>query len=384
MTSRYPILIAALLLAGCAARQRPATNWVLRTGDGGQVLVPPSLPQGQSVVLRNARSVRRGGPACNLSGGDVQLTWRGRTARVALSQAAVAPSSDVTVSGGPVKVVGTLLRDLDWWPRFTDELYARVKAGCLTEGDVKSVTARVIENVAMPSNVAYQLRYGNYMLTGYVDVEPEFALSSVAPLLKPGVKAYRTPDDIAGYETIYYDVTRRAGGGVKISVRSVERNIQRKVTQVRRPATEVIKLPDSARYARYYFRMWNVKGDRKLAILATSSPDRLTPMSKRFEADPEGFCKSVKPSEATCITVPGHMMIVPELKVSLNGKPAYLLVGGTIGNLLRTARVKDPKEILSRIQVLRPYDGLPLPVEFDRSNPGILGFTPIGGEQISW
>jgi hypothetical protein len=328
--------------------------------------------------------VRQGGPACNLGGENVQLTWRGRTARVALSQAAVGASTDVTVSAGPVTVVGTPLRDLSWWPRFTDELHARVKAGCLAEGDVTRLAARIIENVAMPSNVAYQLRYGNYMLTGYVDVEPEFALSSVAPLLKPGVAKYRTPEDIAGYETIYYDVTNRGGGGVKISVRSVEQNIQRTVTQVRRPATEVIKLPDSARYARYYFRMWNLTGDRKLAILATSSPDRLTPMSRKFEADPEGFCKSVKPSEATCVTVPTHMMIVPELKVSLNGKPAYLLVGGTIGNLLRTAKVKDPKEVLSRIQVRRPYDGLPLPVEFDRSNAGIFSFTPIGGEQISW
>lgn len=372
------------MLSGCAARQRPVTNWVLRTGQGGQVLVPPSLPRGQSVVLRNARSVRKGGPACNLSGDDVQLTWRGRTARVALSQAAVGASTDVTLSGGPTQVVGTPLRDLSWWPRFTDELYGRVKAGCLAEGEVRRLAARVIENVAMPSNVAYQLRYGNYMMTGYVDVEPEYALSSVAPLLKPGVATYRTPDDIAGYETIYYDVANRRGGGVKISVRSVEQNIQGTVTQVRRPATEVLRLPDSARYARYYFRMWSLAGDRKLAVLATSSPDRLTPMSRRFEADPENFCKSVKPSEATCVTVPTYMMIVPELKVSLNGKPAYLLVGGTIGNLLRTAGVKDQKEVLSRIQVLRPYDGLPLPVEFDRSNAGIFSFTPIGGEQIRW
>jgi len=339
------------------------------------------------VTLRNARTVKKPDPACAIEGQNIRLAWRGRTAHVDVTRTAVGGKDDVAMVGGPVAVTGTVLRDLSWWPKFTDELYSRTKTGCLAEADVKHLSERIIENVPMASNIAYQLRYGNYMMTGYVDVEPSFALSSVAPLLKPGVAKYGTPEDIAGYETIYYDVKPRGGGGVRISVRTVERNLGGVLSTAKRPATEVIHLPDSARYARYYFRMWSLAGDRKLAVLAASAPDRLTALSKRFEADPEGFCKSVKPAEATCITVPAQMMIVPELRVLVNGKPTHILVGGTIGNVLRAAGVKDRKqivEILSRIQIHRPYGNLLLPVEFDRTRPDILALTPIGGEQIRW
>jgi hypothetical protein len=219
--------------------------------------------------------------------------------------------------------------------------------------DAKDLSARIIENLAMPSTAACQLRYGNFLSTGYIDVEPVFVLSSVAPLLKSGVANYRTPEDVVGYETVYYAVEPRGDGGVKITVQSVERNV-----------------------------------GGKIALLATPPPALLSAVSGKFEADPEGFCKSVKPSEAACISAPSQMMIAPELRVRVNGRPACIMAGGSLGQALRAAGIKDQKrvvaEILPRLQVLRPYGGMMLPVEFDRSRGDILGLIPIGGEEIRW
>jgi hypothetical protein len=64
------------------------------------------------------------------------------------------------------------------------------------------------------------------------------------------------------------------------------------------------------------------------------------------------------------------------------------MAGGSLGQALRAAGIKDQKrviaEILPRLQVLRPYGGMMLPVEFDRSSGDILGLIPIGGEEIRW
>jgi len=382
------MLEAVLALSGCAAKQRPVTNWRLSGGGQGQLLLPPLPPQGQSVLLRNARTVKKADPACNIAGREIQLTWRGRAAQVAITRDAVGPAADVVLKDGPAPLVGTPLRDLGWWPRFTQDLERRARTGCLAARDAKNLSARIVENLAMPSSVAYQLRYGNFLSTGYIDVEPAFVLSSVAPLLKPGVAKYRTPEDVVGYETVYYEVEPRGDGGVKIALQSVERNVGGKIAKARRPATEVIALPDSARYARYYFRMWSLAGDRKIALLATPTSALLSAVSSKFEADPEGFCKSVRPSEATCISVPSQMMIAPELRVRVNGKPTYIMAGGSLGQALRAAGIKDQKrviaEILPRLQVLRPYGGMMLPVEFDRLSGDILGLIPIGGEEIRW
>jgi hypothetical protein len=146
------MLGAVLILSGCAARQRPATNWRLN----GSLLLPPLPPQGQSVLLRNARTVRKADAACNIAGREIQLTWRGRTARVAIGRDAAGLAADVVLTGGPAPLVGTPLRDLNWWPQFTQDLERRARTGCLAARDARSLSARIIENLAMPSPVAWQ------------------------------------------------------------------------------------------------------------------------------------------------------------------------------------------------------------------------------------
>jgi hypothetical protein len=107
-------------------------------------------------------------------------------------------------------------------------------------------------------------------------------------------------------------------------------------------------------------------------------------MSADFERDPERFCRETDPARASCLSVPMEMMLSAEIKLRANGKAGYVAVGGNVGEVLRSAGVRDPKEAIPKLQVLRPYEGALVPVEFDRARPDILSLTLIGGEEIRW
>ncbi|MDP2999003.1 MAG: hypothetical protein Q8N47_16055 [Bryobacterales bacterium] len=137
--SKCLLLGAVLALSGCAAKQRPATNWRL----GGSLLLPPLPPQGRSVLLRNARSVKKADTACDIAGREIQLSWRGRTAQVAISRDVTGPAAAVVLKGGPAPLVGTPVRDLGWWPRFRQDLDRRAQSGCLAAREAKNLSARI-------------------------------------------------------------------------------------------------------------------------------------------------------------------------------------------------------------------------------------------------
>jgi hypothetical protein len=56
------------------------------------------------------------------------------------------------------------------------------------------------------------------------------------------------------------------------------------------------------------------------------------------------------------------MVVAPEVEVRANGKPAYALIGGSLGETLRFAGVRQQKDVLPRLVVLRPWNGMLLPV----------------------
>lgn len=372
--------VANLLLIGCVSRQKPMTNWQFRD----QVLVPPRPGAGVGITLRNARS-RTNGQPCEVTLPQIQLVWRRRTAQIRIRPDVTGgPAAVTVVSASNEQSPGAPLRDLAWWSSFRDTLERREGEGCVGPGDAVRLAGRIIENVEIPSWLAYQLRYGNSGSTGYLDLEPQFAMKWMTPLLKSGVLRYTGPKDIARYETMIYRLKPRSGGGVKLELETVEHNVQGGFTYDRRPTAPPLVLPDSARFLRYFFRTWRATNDRRIALLAVKRRSQLDPLTKRFEADPEGFCRSIPVSEAMCLAVPNESILVPEVEVRANGKPAWVPVGGTLGDALNRAKVKMGKETLQNLTVLRPWSGQLLPIEFDRSRPDILRLVMIGGESIHW
>jgi hypothetical protein len=377
------VVLLAAILSGCAARKLPLANWQLLTGSNGLILQPPRTGKGPVLELNKARSVRSKDGGCEVREAQIRLAWRGRTARVSVDERAVAAAPEIALKG-PQAAVGEQVRDLSWWPRFREALSRREAEGCLAHGEAEQVAGRIVQNLPLPPMLAYKLRYGDYLMDGHLDLGTQFALKSVSPLLKPGVAKYRTPADVVGYETAYYDVLQRGDGTLRIVLRSVEQMAGRATTKKSRPTAAPLRIADSARYVRLFFRAWRISGDYRIALLATRETGVLDAMTSEFEADPERFCRETNRDRATCLSVPMEMMLTAEMKVRANGKPAYVPVGGSVGELLRSAGIRQPGDVVKGLQVLRPYEGALAPVEFDRTRTDILNLTLMGGEEIRW
>jgi hypothetical protein len=378
-----PLTFAALaLLTACAVRQSTLGPWRLQSARDGLMLLPPRTST-TGLELRNARSVHARDTGCEVSGSRIQLAWKGRTSRVTVDEHAVAAAPAIALNG-PQAAVGEQVRDLSWWPDFRQQLARREQQGCLAHGEAELLAGRIVQNLPLPPMLAYKLRYGDYLMDGHLDLGPRFALKSVSPLLKPGVQKYRTPADVAGYETVYYDVLQHGDGSLVLGLRSVDQLIGRTATKKSRPTGPPLRIASSARYVRLFFRAWRISGDYRIALLATRETGTLDAMTAEFESDPERFCRDTNPDRATCLSVPMEMTLTAEMRLRVNGKPAYVPVGGNVAEVLRTAGVRQPQSALQSLQVLRPYEGALTPVEFDRARPDILSLTLIGGEEIRW
>jgi len=90
----------------------------------------------------------------------------------------------------------------------------------------------------------------------------------------------------------------------------------------------------------------------------------------RCEKMPASFgrCRGAGPRPALAFGLrndllrPEEMVVAPEVEVRANGKPAYALIGGSLGETLRFAGVRQQKDVLPRLVVLRPWNGMLLPV----------------------
>jgi len=67
-----------------------------------------------------------------------------------------------------------------------------------------------------------------------------------------------------------------------------------------------------------------------------------------------------------------------ELNRQTQALSSDLALRSTVGAAIHLDRV--PPEL----KVYKLYDGKPVPVEFDRASPEILGLVLNGGEKISW
>ncbi len=243
-------------------------KWQLQPGRDGLILTPPRPASGAVLELKKARSVPSKDAGCEIAGGRIQLAWKGRNARVTVDERAVAAAPAIALNG-PQAPVGEQVRDLSWWPQFREQLSKREQQGCLAHGEADLLAGRIVQNLPLPPMLAYKLRYGDYLMDGYLDLGPQFALKSVSPLLKPGIEKYHALADVAGYETAYYDVQQGGGGTLKIALRSVDQLVGRDSTKKPRPTGSPLRIANSARYVRLFFRTWRISGDYRIALLAT-------------------------------------------------------------------------------------------------------------------
>jgi hypothetical protein len=160
----------------------------------------------------------------------------------------------------------------------------------------------------------------------YVDMLPGWRIQVVTPVLKSGGYmpqitetsregrdiAFTTSDDFVGYETSYYAVKERNGGGVRIVFMSAWVAENGKTTRRPRPIVPVFELLDSTRFVRLIYTIRVSQTDHDTAIVAASDQQQLDKLTERVRTDPAAACRT-NPSDV-CRWVPKGIAVQTEEK----------------------------------------------------------------------
>jgi hypothetical protein len=369
----YRVLAAALLLSivtsGCAVRQR----YRLVKQNTGSVLIPPGVSKPDVAQRKFTADIGAGRGSCAPAEGAVAIHARHGRVRV-------------TVTRDPL-----LKQPAGWLSAWTAQAESQ---GCIAAGDGLKLAERIVESLPLDPRAARRLLHADDLQTGYVDLGPETRLQVVSPILREG----STPDapildasnltgegnrltltlkstpNLVGYETAWYAVQPKAGQiGFAIAPLSAEKHIQGKVEPAAAPTTNYLKFEPQAAYYRLFYKA--DKGEVVEVVLAAPTRAELDRQTQTFNSDP-ALCAQA-PTQM-CVVIPKRVALNPFLEITVNDSETTVPLGSTV----RTATHLD--RVPPELKMYKLYAGKPVPVEFDRASPEILGLVLNGGEKISW
>jgi hypothetical protein len=248
---------------------------------------------------------------------------------------------------------------------------------------------------------AYQVRYGNSIRRGAINLEAGMRLKVVAPLLKPGyteIKAQVSPNSkpgalevtvegLEGFETAYYMVRPRHGGGLDFALVSVEQNRVGVIKKVSKPvAFYFAKKPNAQHYQLMFMRRVSI-ADRDIALLGAPTWGLLLDTAHRFDTLPGAVKDCDKVPGLDCIAMTKKSAINSETGVLANGKMVFVPLGGTLRDVLTAGGAGDAeakKKALATLKVERLWHGRPVPMEFGQTETEALSLTVLAGDRVSW
>jgi len=348
--------------------------------DSAHLLIPPDV-QSPDVLRRSLTvHVKAGGGPCPVK--DDAIGMRAKRQRVQLTIAgdllAKQPSGWLT----------------DWGTRLESQ-------HCVETGDGMKVATRVAESVPVDPGMAFRLLRPDDWRTGKVDLGPQTRLRVLSPIWRvPGMGMMTGPtsvtgndqhlivtsqstENLAGYERVFYAVVPRAGvAGYTIHVTATERySMGAAVEHPSQPTVDFLKFPAEAAFFRLFYESW--QNGFSALIVGARTPAALERQSEILEASGESAsCESLK--HELCVAVPKEVAVTPMIEVTVNGKEVLVTNPATVESALATAGEQDPKSILPRLVVNKPWNGRLTVVSFDRADAGILRLRLGGGEVISW
>lgn len=382
------LLVSAVILAGCATH-RVATPgpWRFDASGPGRLTPPVEATPRAGVFHVPIEGVKYGRAECRAEGGGFVLAPAKKKAlELRFPQSAFE-------DGG--------FHGVDLYDQFREAALKLEDDGCLALGSVQRISEQLIGAVSMESQSAYYIRYGNTIRKGAINLEAGLRLKVVAPLLKPGYTTIKTevsPDSkpgalevnvegLAGFETAYYMVRPRHGGGLEFALMSVEQNRIGVITTPPKPeGFQFAKVPVAQHYQLMFMRRVSI-ADRDIALLGAPTWKLLLETAHRFDTVPGAVNDCDKVPGLDCIAMTKKSAINSETGVLANGKMVFVPVGGTLRDVFGAVGVsqqEDQKKVLATLKVERPWHGTPVLVEFDRGEPGTLGLVVIAGDRISW
>jgi hypothetical protein len=375
MTSALALAACAVWPAGCGGRKiSGAYRWTqVQMQD---ILHPPqgaSRPAAGGVAIRVPGVARGSGGPCTASTAHLDLLRRGRAAEVRVKTGEMGAGERV-----PVDL-------LDEIGVFRSKLGKLEESGCLAGGGAAEIASRVAERAPLATRVSFHLRYGSVGQAGYVDLIPPLALRQVTPLLKDGATELRGADSLAGVEVAVYSLTPAGPrGGNRLALSSVEARTGEMVSRPERPSREILALPERARYFRLFFLTRLSRRDHDTLIVGAAQAARLEEAARILEGHEDQYCGALDPSRFDCVAIPKGIAVSPEVRVLANGKEVFIPLGGTVRSALNAAGEPQPERVAGRLKLSRPYRGIVIPVEFDRSGTSILAMVLNGGEELTW
>jgi hypothetical protein len=158
----------------------------------------------------------------------------------------------------------------------------------------------------------------------HVDLLPGWRVQVVTPVLKSGGYlpqitetsregrdiAFATTDDFVGYETSYYAVKERNGGGVRIVFMSAWVTENGMTTRRPRPIVPIFELPDSMRFVPLIYTVRVSQTDHDTAIVAASDSQQLDKLTEHVRTDPAAACRTNPPD--VCRWVPKGIAVQTE------------------------------------------------------------------------
>jgi hypothetical protein len=273
--------------------------------------------------------------------------------------------------------------------------------GCLSEGSAMRIVQSLVEALPLSSRGAFGLRYGAYELKGAVTLEPGFRLKVVAPLLKPGYSEIKTAlapnskpgqlnvnvEGLDGFETSYYDVRPRSGGGVEFALASVEQNRMGKLTQPAAPTAFQFDIAPGIQHFRLLFLRRLSIADRDISLLGGSSWGVLLSSAQRFDTVPGSVSECATTPGLQCVAVTAKTAILSEVGVTINGQPAFVPIGGNLAELLNNFGFETQAQqdaALARLKVERVWHGQYYPIALDVKDTRTFGLVLFPGDRVSW
>jgi hypothetical protein len=287
----------------------------------------------------------------------------------------------------------------DAWDLFRDAVLRLEDNGCLPRESIQKLSGQMVGAVALTTRTAYAVRYSNYERSGAINLEPGFRLKVLAPLLKPGYQEVKiiqpanssggplelTVEGLEGYETSYYAVQPRAGGGVQFALSSVEQNRVNVITHPSESTAFQFHIAPDARFFRLMFLRRASIADRDISLLGAPEWGLLLDSAQRFDTIAGTVDDCGKVQGLTCVAVSKQVAILAEVGIEANGQIVYLPVGGTLRDLLGTmGKATSRVSALTGVKVERPWHGRMLSVELDRKNPRSLGLLLMAGDRVTW
>ena len=171
--------LVALGLAGCAPHRMPAPQPWRFDASGPGVLKPPVEATPRAGMYRiPMEGIRYGRPDCRAEGGGFVLApVRKKALELRFPQG-------LFESGG--------FAGPDAFGEFREAALKLEDTGCLPARAVERISQQLIGAVPMEPLSAYQVRYGNTIRKGAINLEAGLRLKVVAPLLKPGYTEIKT------------------------------------------------------------------------------------------------------------------------------------------------------------------------------------------------